>query len=92
MLERLSLFCLSGFLLEEKTSFEILELSFSSGLDRDSYIIPVTKIALKKIGASIHSIKFLSPEVALYLFKSTNNLGLSMSYLVWHMLYVGGCS
>ena len=82
MLERLSLFCLSGFLLEEKTSFEILELSFSSGLDRDSYIIPVTKIVFKKTEASIHSIKFLSPEVALYLFKSTNNFGRSMSYLV----------
>ena len=34
-------------------------------------IISITKTAYKKIGALIRSIKFLSPEVALYLYKST---------------------
>ena len=46
-------------------------LSFSSELNQGSYIISITITASKKIGALIHSVKFLSPEVALYLFKST---------------------
>ena len=34
-------------------------------------LISIAKTASKKIGALIHSMKFLSPEVALYLYKST---------------------
>ena len=49
----------------------MLGLTFSSKLDWGSYIICVAKTASKKIGALIHSMKFLSPEVALYLYKST---------------------
>ena len=49
----------------------MLGLTFSSKLDWGSYIISVAKTASKKIGALIHSMKFLSPEVALYLYKST---------------------
>ena len=45
----------------------MLGLTFSSKLDRGSYIISVAKTASKTIGALIHSMKFLSPEVALYL-------------------------
>ena len=45
--------------------------TFSSKLDWDSYIISIFKTAFKKIGALIRSMKFLSPEVALYLFKSS---------------------
>ena len=45
--------------------------TFSSNLDWGSYIICVVKTASKKIGALIHFMKFLSPEVALYLYKST---------------------
>ena len=45
-------------------------LTFSSKLDWGSYIISIAKTASKKIGALIHSIKFISPEVALYLYKS----------------------
>ena len=62
---------MSGSILEEKPSFKMLGLTFSSKLDWDSYIISIAKTASKKIGALIHSMKFLSPEVALYLFKST---------------------
>ena len=47
----------------------MLRLTFSSKLDRRSYIISIVKTASKKIGALIRSIKFLSPEVALYLYK-----------------------
>ena len=43
----------------------------SSKLDWGSYIISIAKTASKKIGALIRSVKFLSPEVALDLYKST---------------------
>ena len=62
---------ISGFILEEKSSFKMLVLTFSSKLDWGSYIISIAKTASKKLGALIRSMKFLSPEVALYLYKST---------------------
>ena len=62
---------MDGSVRETKSSFKMLELSFSSKLDWGSYIISVAKTASKKIGALICSMKFLSPEVALYLYKST---------------------
>ena len=46
-------------------------LSFSSKFDWSSYIISIAKTASKKIGALICSMKFLFPEVTLYLCKST---------------------
>ena len=52
---------------EEKSSFKMLKLGFSSKLDWGSYIISVIKIVSKKIGALIRSIKFLSPDVVLSL-------------------------
>ena len=57
--------------LEEKLSFRMVRLTFSSKLYWGSYIISIAKTASKKIGALIRSMKFLSPEVALYLYKST---------------------
>ena len=57
--------------LEEKLFFKILGLTFSSKLNWGSYIIPIAKTASKKIGALIRSMKFLSPQVILYLYKST---------------------
>ena len=62
---------MDGSILEEKTSFKMLGLTFSSKLDWGSYIVSIAKTASKKIGALIRSMKFLSPEVALYLYKST---------------------
>ena len=62
---------MDGFVLEEKSSFKMLGLTFSSKLDWGSYIISIAKTASNKIGALIRSMKFLSPEVALYLYKST---------------------
>ena len=52
--------------LEEKSSFQMLGLTFYSKLNWGFYIISIAKI-----GALIRSIKFLFPEVALYLYKST---------------------
>ena len=73
---------MDGSVLEEK-SFKILGLTFSSKLDWGSYIVSIAKTAPKKIEALIRSMKFLSPEVALYLYKST--IGSCMEYCchVW---------
>ena len=54
--------------LQETSSFKMLGLTFSSKLDWGSYIISIAKTTSKKIGALIHSIKFVSPEVAQYLY------------------------
>ena len=62
---------MGGSILEEKSSFKMLGLTFSSKLDWGSYIISIAKTAYKKIGALIRSMKFLSPEVVMYLCKST---------------------
>ena len=62
---------MDGSALEEKSSFKMLGLSFSFKLDWGSCIISIAKTASKKIGAWIRSMKFLSPEVALYLYKFT---------------------
>ena len=61
---------MGGSILEEKSSFsfKMLGLTFSSKLDWGSYIISIAKTASKKIGALIRSMKFLSPEAALYLY------------------------
>ena len=62
---------MDGSVLEDKASFKMLGLTFSSKLDWGSYIVSIAKTASKKIGALIRSMRFLSPEVALYLYKST---------------------
>ena len=70
-------------ILDEKSTFKMLELTFSSKLDWGSYIISIAKTVSKKIGALIHSMKFLSPEVALYLYKSTIFLCMQYCCHVW---------
>ena len=62
---------MDGSVLEKKSSFKMLGLTFSSKLYWGSYIISVAKTASKKIGALIRSLRLISPEVALYLYKST---------------------
>ena len=62
---------MDGSVLEEKRSFKMLGLTFSSKLDWSSYIVSIAKTTSKKIGALIRSMKFVSPEVALLLYKST---------------------
>ena len=52
---------------EEKSSFKMLWVTFSYKLDWSTDIISIAKTASKKTEALIHSMKFLSPEVALYL-------------------------
>ena len=76
-----------------------LPLTFSSKLDWRSYIIYIAKTPSKKIQALIRSMKFLSHEIALYLYKST--IGSCMEYYchVWvgapsclYRYYFGRCS
>ena len=62
---------MDGSVLEEKSSFKMLGLTFSSKLGWGSYTISIAKTASKKTGASIRSMKFPSPEIPLYLYKST---------------------
>ena len=61
----------------------MLGLTFYPILDWDSYIISIAKTASKKIGALICSIKFLSPEVALYHYKSTIQSCMKYCCHVW---------
>ena len=62
---------MDGSVLEEKSSFKMLGLTFPSKLDWGSYIISIAKTTSKRIGALIRSMRFTSPEVALYLYEST---------------------
>ena len=55
------------FVHEEKSSFKMLGLISFSKLDCSFYIISIVKTASKKIGALIRSMKFLSPEVVLFI-------------------------
>ena len=58
--------------LQDKSSFlKMFGLTFSSELDWGYDIISIAKTASKKIGPFIHSMRFLSSEDALYLYKST---------------------
>ena len=61
---------MGGSVLEEKASFTMLGLTFSPKLDWSSDVISLAKTASNKTGAFIRSMKFLSPEVALYFHKS----------------------
>ena len=74
---------MNGSVLEEKSYFMMLVLTFSSKLDWGSYIISIAKTASKKIGALIRSMKFLSPEVALYLYKSTMHPCMEYCFHIW---------
>ena len=61
---------MDGPVLEEKSHFKMLGLTFSSILDWGSYIISIAKNASKNIGTLIRS-KCFSAVVALHLYKST---------------------
>ena len=73
---------IDGFALEEKSLFKMLGLIFFSKSDWGSCIISIAKSASKKIGTLIYSMKFLSPEVAIYLYKNTIH-GILLPHLGW---------
>ena len=72
---------MDGSVPEEKSSFKMLELTFSSKLESSLTLSLVLKLS-KKIGALIRSMKFISPEVALYLYQSTS--------LAWNTVIMSG--
>ena len=74
---------IDGCVFEEKSSFKMLGLTFSFKLDWGSYIISVAITVSKKIWVLITSMKFLSPEVALYLNKSTRQPCVEYCCHVW---------
>ena len=74
---------MDGSVLEENSSFKMLGLTFSSKLNWGSSIIFIAKAAFKKIGALIRSMKFLSPEAALYLYRSTVHPCMEYCCHVW---------
>ena len=73
---------MDGSFLEEKSSFKMLGF-FSSKWDWGSYITSIAKTASKKIGALIRFSKFLSLDVALYLYKSTIRPCLEYCCFAW---------
>ena len=74
---------MDGSVFEGKSSFKMLGWTFSSELDWGSYVISIADSVSKKIRALIRSMKFLSPEVALYLYKCTIRRCMEYSCHVW---------
>ena len=74
---------MDGSVLEEKTSLKKLGLTFSSKLDWGSYVVSIAKTASKNIGILICSMKFLSPKLSLYLYKSTIRPSIEYCCHVW---------
>ena len=64
---------MDGSVLEEKSSFKMLGLTFSSKVDWGSYIVSLAKTASKKIGALVHSMEFFF------------SLGCSLSLSFYHI-------
>ena len=85
--------------LKKKLSFKKIRLSFSSKLDTDIVhlgldIVSIAKTGSKKIGALIRCMKFLFPEVALYLYKFTiqpcvEYCGYSSAWAPYYLLEIG---
>ena len=96
MLGKLSWFHLNGLktlvllmwkwivVLEEKSPFKKLGLTFSSKLDWGCfYVISITTTTSKKIGALLRYMQFLSPEIGLYIYKSTVRPSMEYCCHVW---------
>ena len=94
MLEKLSLFCLTGLnnsgaidvkqigFIWGKYLLKWLGLSFSSKLDLGSLIVYIAKTASKNSGMLIHPMSLLSHEVALHLHKSTIRLCIEYCHIL----------
>ena len=74
---------MDGSNLEKCSSFKMLGLTFFSKLDWGYYIISTAKTTSKKIGALNRSMKFIFPEVALYLYKATIRSSMEYCCHVW---------
>ena len=61
----------------------MLGLAFSSELGQGTQIVSIAKTASKKVGALVRFMKFVSPDGALYLYKSTIRPCLQYYCHVW---------
>ena len=75
---------------EEKSSFKMQELSFSSTLDWDSCIGSMAKTGSKQIGALIFSVKFFASKAVLYHNKSIIRPCMKQCQHFW--VVAGSCS
>ena len=74
---------MDGSVLEGKSSFKMLRLTFSSKLDWGFHIISIAKTVSKKIRALICSMKFFSLEVPLHFYKSTMHPCIEYCCHIW---------
>ena len=61
---------MSRSVIQEKLSFKMLRFTLSSKLGQNSYIASNAETAFKKTAAWIPSMRYLPPDIALYLYKS----------------------
>ena len=74
---------MDGSVLEEKSSFKMLELTFSSKVDWGSYIISIAKTASKKIAALIHYMNFFLLRLLC--------ISINLPYThVWNIVFTSG--
>ena len=107
MLGKLNWFCLTsstvsidvkmdGYALEDMLFFKMLGSTFSSKLDWGSDIISIAKTASKKIGALIHSMKYLSLLLCIFInppyaqvWNTVVTSGLVPLVATWNCRFVG---
>ena len=82
---------MDGSVFEEKSSFKMLGLTFSSKMDSGSYIFSIAKTGSQKNEALIRFMKFLSPDVVLYLYKSTKCSCMKYCCHVWAGVATWNC-
>ena len=75
--------CSNNGSIDVKMNGSVLSKNYLFKLDGGSSIISIAKTASKKIGALIRFMKFLSPEVALYLYKSTIRSCMEYCHHIW---------
>ena len=74
---------MDGSVLEEKSSFKMLGLTFCSKLDWGFYIVSIAKTASKKIGALVLSMKFFLLRLLC--------ISINLAYdLVWNTVVMSG--
>ena len=80
---------LNGSVTEEKPYIMMVLVSFFSELDWVPYVVSIVETASNKFVALISSMKFLSPKVERFLYKSTIQPGMEYCSHVPRSGYVG---
>ena len=74
---------MNGVELPENTSFRLLGLIFTQTMDWKPYLQSIAKAASRKVGSLYRSLRFLTPETILYLYKSTIRPGMEYCSHIW---------